>query len=311
MLFSIILIVTLVLLDSFWNSWLKKQTSEKQIWILNIENKTFDFAFIGSSRVYTCIDPYTISKKTLKSTINLGSDGASLMENFIILKQFLKAGNKIKTVYLQLDGSALINMNKAYSYPFHDYLFLNKLNTDEVKDAVIKTKGDLKYYFWRFIPYMKYAEFNNFYNPKIILPFFNHTNDVVDFDKTLGSNLVDIQMPDSIFEAINNSVFIQDDFVVDSTSISYLNKIINTCKKNNIKCVLFKVPLFKNAYVKFASTHKAEECINRLSIKNNCRFIDFQKIELAANKDCFKDCSHLNKHGALLFSSILADSLLN
>ena len=305
----LLLIIGLVLFDNFWSNWLKKQISEKQIWILNKSNRHFNLAFIGSSRVYTCINIDTVETKTGKSAINLGCDGASVMENYVILKQFLKAGNKIDSLYLQLDKSALIDMNKAYSYPFHDYLFLNKLNEGEIEEAVVRCKGYLKYSFWRFLPYFKYAEFNNFYNLKIFFPFFNKKPAKPEFDSITGSRLIDLQMPDSLLVKKNEKSFYEDGLAVSETSILYINKILALCKDNNIKCTFFKVPMYNNYNAKYSSSRISEIFLIKFSKEHNCRFIDFQKLELAANINFFKDYTHLNKNGADSFSVFLADSL--
>lgn len=305
----VLFIIVLTLFDAFWSNWIKKQTNEKQIWVLNKVNEHYNIAFIGSSRVFTGINIDSIKIKTNKTAINLGCDGASLMENYVVLKQFLSAGNKIDSLYLQLDKFALIDMNKAYSYPFHDYLFLNKLQEDEVKEAIIKYKGFLRYIFWRFLPYLKYAEFNNFYNPKVFIPLFNKKPAGVGYNVTAGSGLINLQMPDSLaFKAFKKNK--QDGLIVDTTSIYYANKIVTLCKSNNIKCILFKVPMYSNFYNHFQSSLLSEQFLMKLSKETNCRFIDFQQLKLASNKDCFKDFTHLNKNGANYFSVFLADSIM-
>jgi len=306
---SLLLIIALVFFDNFWGSWLKRQTSEKQIWVLNKSNQHFNIAFLGSSRVYTGIDIDTIKNKTCKTAINLGCDGASLMENYILLKQFLRAGNKIDSLYLQLDKFALIEMSKAYSYPFHDYLFLNRLNEDEVKEAVIKYKGYLKYYFWSLLPCFKYAEFNNFYNLKTFFPFFNRKPTSLEFDSVTGSRLIALQMPDSLAFKNNNN-FHEDSLVINETSLFYANKILILCKENNIKCTLFKVPMYSRYNDRSHSSLMSEQFLVKFSKENNCRFIDFQKMEFSSKRDYFKDYTHLNKNGAGSFSVFLADSLM-
>jgi hypothetical protein len=294
-------------LDCYWSNWLEKQNSEKQIWIMNKENKRYNIAFLGASRVYTCIDVGLIEKILKIKAINLGCDGSSLMENYVVLSQFLKHGNKINKLYLQLDQTALSNMKKALSYPFHDYLFLNKLKEEEVKEAFIEDKGCLKYYFWRYIPLSKYAEFNHFYTLNFLEPKSQSKDS--GFDKNSGSKLIVMDMPDSLLAKVKSGIFRQDTFVCDEKSKYYIDKIIKLCKSNGIKYDFFKMPIYNDSYIQFHSNHEMTTFLHEYARKNDCRFIDFQGLALASNKDYFKDYSHLNASGAKLFTPILSDSI--
>ena len=309
LLFSFTLSVLLLYsIDGFWGNWLTKQITEKQIWILNKKGKLYNLAFLGSSRVYTCVDIDVVQKKTRRSAVNLGCDGASLMENFVILKQFLNNGNKIEQLYLQLDNSSLINMKKALSYPFHDYLFLNKLNQEEVKNAVIENSGYLKYFFWRYFPLFKYAEFNHFYSLSIFYPLTKPK--ACDFNCTNGTKTIPENIPDSLLLKLQSEVFQNDTFKCDEISKQYVEKILQLCSENNISCTFFKVPVYNDKYIKYRSSFETERFIRNYSKEKNCRFIDFQKLPLSENKNYFKDYSHLNEIGAKIFSSFLSDSLI-
>lgn len=294
-------------LDCYWSNWLEKQDSEKQIWIMDKKKQHYNIAFLGASRVFTCIDVSLVEKILKEKAINLGCDGASVMENYVVLSQFLKHENKIDKLYLQLDNTALSDMKKALSYPFHDYLFLNKLKEDEVKEAFIEDKGYLKYYFWRYIPLSKYAEFNHFYTLNFIKQK-SQSNDS-GFDKNSGSKLIAMDMPDSLITKIKSGTFHNDSFTCDEKSKYYIDKIIELCKSNNIECNFFKMPIYNDSYIQFRSNNEMTSFLSKYAEKNSCRFIDFQSLALASNKNYFKDYSHLNAGGVKLFTPILSDSI--
>lgn len=301
-----VLLVIFYSLDCFWANWLQKQTSEKQIWIMNKKNEKYDVAFLGNSRVFTGINADTVQKITGLRAINLGCDGSALIENYIMLKQFLAHGNEIKTLCLQIDKSGLIDMNKAYSYPFHDYLLLDKLDDENVKEAFISTKGKVKYYCWKYIPYIKYAEYNNFYSSR----FFFNSNSVKETSFNLsGSRLDDIKMSEEVKNKKQNDSIINN-FEINPISIQYLNKILETCHEKNIKCVLYKTPMYAPYYLRSDSgVILTEKFIKEYAIKSQCNFIDFQDTDISENFENFKDRSHLNKQGANLFSSIFGTLL--
>lgn len=294
-------------LDCYWSNWLEKQNSQKQIWIMDKKNQQYNIAFLGASRVFTCIDVGLIEKTLQVKAINLGCDGASIMENYVVLSQFLKHGNKIDKLYLQLDQTALSDMKKALSYPFHDYLFLNKLYEEDVKEAFIEDKGYLKYYFWRYIPLSKYAEFNHFYTLNFLEPK-SQSNDS-GFDKNSGSQLIAMDMPDSLVAKVKSATFLMDTFRCDEKSKYYIDKIIELCKSNDIEYNLFKMPIYNDSYNKFRSSNEMTAFLHEYARKKGCRFIDFQGLALASNRDYFKDYSHLNANGVKLFTPILSDSI--
>lgn len=88
---------------------------------------------------------------------------------------------------------------------------------------------------------------------------------------------------------------------ISKTQITYLKKIITSCKKNNIELVCVKFPLTKEfmSDPNF-STYNYSEIPELKSLK----IIDYNKIYFGKT-DFFKDQDHLSKKGAEEFSKIL------
>ena len=99
-LFLSIIFIILKLMDKYYTNYALKHKNvcEKSDWALNHKNQTFDYAFIGNSRVMNMVDINSIEKRIDKTGINLGLIGANYAESCILLDQFLKNGNKIKNL---------------------------------------------------------------------------------------------------------------------------------------------------------------------------------------------------------------------
>lgn len=79
-------------------------------------------------------------------------------------------------------------------------------------------------------------------------------------------------------------------------NIEYFEKILNLCKKNNIKLILLSVPTSKNW------NYKKHNAVSELSEKYDLDFIDYNidsKIDIDWDNDTQDEGDHLNYYGAL------------
>ena len=143
---NIFLLVTIYLLICFplsilYENYFKNNLdlSLKPNWILAKKNQHFDFAVLGSSRVINLVDVQAIEQKNKNQGINLGSSGTGLPETFLLLNQFLKNGNTIDTLFLEINPN-LLNAEMSFSLPFHPYhyfQFIHQLEVAEVYNQVL------------------------------------------------------------------------------------------------------------------------------------------------------------------------------
>ena len=97
-----------------------------------------------------------------------------------------------------------------------------------------------------------------------------------------------------------------------SPGISSLDKIINLCKENNIKIILISFPL-RPEYIQQLNPDKFKKMIN-ISEQYSKRY-DFIKYydyteDPRIHNDDFYDADHLNDEGAIKFSRIIRDEVL-
>ncbi len=301
LLFLIFLYALLFFTEQIFNANSKKQKT-KFNWMLSKMNNNDDIAFLGNSRVLNNVDANLISSLTGKKILNLGFSGTEYSELYLILSLYLK-NNNLKKLFIEVNPSMLIEPDSAFSFPFHYYHYLPMVNTNPLVSEVIKDKihNDLYFYCWKYIPMIKYAEYNQIAGWQF---FFNKFLNMEPFDSG-GFEGISITEADKFVPTVGNK------FVADKRTISYLEKIIEVARTQRTELVLFSAPLNKNAQFTEDFQTKYQSVISEVCAKNKIRYINFEKTYFSDRDSCFKDRSHLNTKGTKLFAQMLSDTILN
>ena len=302
-----IIFVLLTALDRYYTKYTisHKNLCEKSDWILNHKDEKFDFAFIGNSRVINMVDINAIEKLTNKSGINLGLIGANYSENYLVLDQFLKAGNTIKNLIIQMDMHNL-NSSKELGYPFHNYNYMHLLSDTTVFNVVKDNNPGYKAFIWKYIPFSRYMEFSNKYVFYKILKGGYECKTSDDFDATKGSTL--INGPFDPKKHVSKYTY----WTIKENDEKYLFKLIELAKAKNIQVVFYSAPIYCN-YLNYQLRYKEvfNEIKNKI-IHKNIKVFDFNQGTNLIGKDItnFNDNIHLNSIGVQKFSISLIDSIV-
>jgi hypothetical protein len=267
-------------------------TKKKQEWALNIKNKEFDYAFLGSSRVLNLIDVNVIDSITNKVGVNLGISGVGYADNYILFQKFLE-NNKLNKLYLNLDPYSL-SSNISFSYPFTNYAYLKYFSEENIKLVYKDMMPTWKYYLWELISISKFLEYNNFR--------VRYYSDFSSYDKNKGSILLTGSINSNKLTFNKN----QTKYFVDSLDLKYLKKIINLCKLNNIECILLTTPIHVKAFEKYNNLEEMFLFIDTFVCKEKRKYISNERLFDCSEDKYFKDINHLNKSGAKLYSMNLA-----
>jgi hypothetical protein len=300
-----ILYIGLSLLDSYYTKVILRNNCEKNFWIIKKENKKLDYVVLGSSRAESQINIKVLNKITNKKGLNIGRNGVGLAENYLILHHFLKQ-NSTKQIILQVDPFCF-NPNKSLAYPFNDYLFMPYLDDSTTSNVVLDKAGYLKHFFWKHIPFIRYAEFNSEYK------FFSIINDYgvncnVKFDK-YG------YLPPSKFS--HNAKFI-DGVLIDQR---YNNGTLNTNEIplkidplryfHKIKISIFMAPIhpkWKNLDTDFS--HFCNK-IDSLTSSINLPYYNYNTWTMNEPDKYYSDFTHLNSEGINLFMEKFSEISIN
>lgn len=278
--------------------------NDKPLWAQHFTNETFDFVVSGSSRAENNVDVNTIEAHTGLKGINIAYSGSAYAENYLALNIFFDSGNKAKYILLNADVWGVIDQKKAYSYPFHGYYYFNQLGNDTVDKLIEENYGMVKFYIWKYLPFVKYGEYNNIFNP--VKFYVGEMPQPESFSNNKGTDLLsktnNLDIPE-----------LKENFELDNYSICNLKRIINLSKKNNAKLILFHSPDMKSIR-KRNKAHNEDACINFLSSiakESNVEYWNYSSLEEITDRtDYFYNATHLNAEGARVFSGILAESLI-
>ncbi len=86
------------------------------------------------------------------------------------------------------------------------------------------------------------------------------------------------------------------------------DELFSLIQSNNNRLFIFVVPPYHKSYFeKYQNLNVANKFLNDLDKLKNVKVLDFSKLQLSDSS--FHNTSHLNYHGALIFSQMLKDSL--
>lgn len=294
----------LSVLDAYYTKYTlaHKNLCEKSDWIMNHQYQSFDFAFIGNSRVINMIDVNVVEKKTGKSGINLGLVGANNAESYIILNRFLNSGNSIKNLIIQVDMHSLDS--KTLPYPFHSYNYMHLLSDSIVSNTFKDNVSITKWLMWKYIPFARYMEFSNKYVLYKIVKGGYECKVNEKFDTSKGSDIE------------NNKVLKPEKYeykysIVEKTDKKYFDKLIQLANQKGMNVILYTAPMYHQY---FDHQLKLKDILNEIGKEAKEQHIPYVNFSGTMDSLCtdtknYNDNIHMNDIGVYKFSLAIADSL--
>lgn len=267
----------------FTKSYINAIPRNKARYILTLTEKdTFDFVFLGSSRVENFINSKLIEETLEKRTINLGSQGAKLDDIYLFLLLLEEQKVNIKNLFIQVDYIYNFESNsaniKSQLLPYLDH--------SEAFDNYLHRK-DSNYWYYKNIPFYKYA--TNDYSLGFREVFNNYIGKKTNLDYRYGFVPVYGHDPSSSFSFPKHIL----------SSNKSFQEIEELCKKTNIRVYYFCSPICPNVQNKEYLENLKGKILN---------FLDYSKVIKDSRK--FKNCSHLNQEGANEFTTFLIEDFL-
>lgn len=294
-------------LDKWYTQTVLNHSPEKLHWIMKLKGGNYDFAATGSSRVESMLDIETIQNNAPLRGLNIGLNGTSIQESLISVHHFLK-NNKCKVLLIHADAYQF-TPQITYSYPFHEYKYIPYYG-DSITDVVLKDNVPVaKYYFWHYIPFFAYAEYNTEYNVLDVLKKFRNKEHPYDQFGTRLSPTINSSpdLQDKRWDAPRPEERI-DTNIIDKRTIPYFEAIIEECKKNGTVPVLYTPPTY---YKALANNKDTKAQIKALCAKYNIYHLDMSGTEVRNHGEYFNDYTHLNTEGTKLYCKELGDSLVH
>ena len=259
------------------------------------------YLILGDSHGQDDVDP-----QILGDSFNFSSAGGSYIHSYYKLKYILDGHlKKIDTIILPLDMHSFASANLKppldswYWIKYVDYLQLAQYSPNKIFYLYEFCRGIFFAYISQRDSFLHFVKADH--APRSIAGGFIPCDDVLSDDGT------------STEAAEKRAGYhFKDGQLLDGVLMLYFDKIIDLCKKNNIKVVLVRFPVYKQYYqevAKLVSNKNIEDIPQRVTRKYpDVIFKDFIDLYFE-KKSYFRDIDHLNTSGAKDFSKYLKDQL--
>lgn len=313
LLFFGLLFIAAFILDNFFSKKYSQNQALNSNWVWQMEGQNLDYAFMGSSRVKSGVYVHKIDSLLQKNGLNIADHGIGIAEQYLLVNKFLRS-NKTQYLFLQVDYAA--QNSEDYTYPFHDYNYFPYM-ADSVAGNVIKDKaGVFKYWFWKYIPMFKYAEFNSEYIRELFLEKAklnrNDKGDVLIRKGSAGGKL-------NLFDAAKGTKGLATkdkhffgNFGYNKVDSVYLHNLITTSQRNGTKVILFTTPenVDNNPEYVQKTIPSLINYYKAISIKYNVPYFHFFGSAFSADRNNISgDGLHLTYESVKVFTPMMADSL--
>ena len=248
-----------------------------------------DVLILGSSRAEHHFVPNIINEGENYSVYNCGVGGEDLLFSGIQLKESLKR-YKPKLVVVEVSPSSLFmpdteqKIKILLPYYQRDSAIFNALTHNKIAEKI------------------KFASSIYPYNSTIaslmLGVFKNNVDTFRGFSPKYGT-IDTTGLLKTVYRGMPNA-FPQEKF-------THMRHLLNTCQENDIKVVVVNSPV----YVTTSNYDAISQQIKNISSEySNTHYIDYSKHDSVYNKVAFfKDNTHLNYKGAVIFSKALSNEL--
>jgi len=248
------------------------------------EKNSIDVLFLGSSHAYTAFNPEIIKEQTNLNSYIFATTEQSMLITYHYLKEALKYQNP-KQIILEVH---MMVYQKKNNVEGRNRAAIDKmrfsLNKIELIKASIKKEDRLSYYFNIAKYHSRYKELTE-----------------IDFNTVFNGYTID----NKGYKSLPHNGYMFDVTKIEHSNVEgelnnkeedYLYKIMNLCKKNNIKLIFVKTPaLYNEKYYENLNSTK------RIANDNNILFVNYieniDKLNLDYELDFFDD-GHLSWSGS-------------
>jgi len=245
---------------------------------------------------YRSIDPSILEQQlSLSKCANFGIDGASYIESYLILSQFLKT-NRTKYILLAADLEGFEPTDSELKFRLSKYLPYSDKNTIK---PILKEVYGINYFFMQAVPFLKYAKYNDEIGISSVAKVVT------------GKLCKEYDDRGCAFRAVPfKDEEIQVQYLpIEKRHLEYLEQIVELAQSKNCTVILFIAPY----YTKWKEHHRnSTELVNiyqRLAVKYKIQLLSFDNGLFESDRTYFSDLNHLNNIGAVKYTNYLAEQL--
>lgn len=283
--FAAILWVFAIIADIYVSNNLRHNKDRKYAAWNGIYNDTtyYDLVINGSSRAWVQYDPHILDSILHLNTYNLGIDGSAINRQIIKYHKYCELHGQPKYLLQNID---IFTMARTFGYEreqffpyfFYDKNLLHKADKDEHFTLLEK-----------YIPYYRYIGI-----------------DLHDWEACLYKGYCGQD------KAWDGSMFSQMDTVQvssDSSMLRLFDDFLTEQAHLGTRVILVYSPIYHGVIDKCPDTGKMYTMYDSLAIKHHLSILNYIEMPLCYDTAYFYNATHLNRQGAEIFTTRLAQDL--
>ena len=279
----------------YWNTKITKNKQERK----------YNVVILGDSTANSSYIPELLSD----STINLALAGTSVVENYYTLENYLENNEAPKDVFISIADYHLAQDN--FTWP--ECNMLHKLSLRQNLEIYLNIKK------YCVEPIDEVIRMDSYWPDALLYKTYMPSKYIYSliqgFDSNRGTenekSLDAISKRLGRYANISNDIFESDgevgfqEYKVNAFQDEYYRKLIRLCADNNIKLHILKLPAPQNVYYFDSYVEEINDYYsNLISGYSN---VDFLWPTQLYETFYFADGTHLNNHGAKMFSKVVND----
>ncbi len=286
----------------------------------SLPENSIDILYLGSSHSYCTFDPEIIDNKLGTSGYQLGMPLQHYDSTYYTLREALNY-QRPKTVVLELYWDML---DDEFELTQAGYLFQVMRNKELEKDYiknVFPLSEKVKYNINIFRYQADYFAYRNTKlkeklenNYGVFTPEKEKQQGIEQY-RSKGYTYCNYNMLEDEFDKTNQfKNFDGLDWEINQTQVSYVNKISELCKENNINLICVTAPIANVSMDYIQNYDVVHNAIAKIAEDNGVEYIDFNivnKEEKLLTNENFRDDAHLNHSGVEIIDNWFADWLKN
>lgn len=283
--FAAILWVFAIIADIYVSNNLRYSKERKYTAWNGIYNDTtyYDLVINGSSRAWVQYDPHILDSILHLNTYNLGIDGSAINRQIIKYHKYCELHGQPKYLLQNID---IFTMARTFGYEreqFFPYFFYDKdllHKADKYEHFTLLEK---------YIPYYRYIGI-----------------DLHDWDAGLYKGYCGQD------KAWDGSMFSQMDTVQvssDSSMLRLFDDFLTEQAHLGTRVILVYSPIYHGVIDKCPDTGKMYTMYDSLAIKHHLSILNYIEMPLCYDTAYFYNATHLNRQGAEIFTTRLAQDL--
>jgi len=286
----------------------------------DLERNSLDVVFLGSSHSYCTFDPDIFDSELNVNSFQLGSPLQHLDSTYYTLKELLNY-QKPKIAIVEVYWDMLDDEFELKQAGMLFQALRNDKYEAEYIEEVFPLSEKVKYNVKLFRYQQDYFAFRNSKLKEKIEAKYNVETKAAQKQqgteeyRSKGYAYCDYKMLESEFNKTNQFRSLDGkNWNMDNAQKKYLQKIVDTCKQNNIKLIFVTAPV-ANVSMEFIKNYDLiHNKVQNFADKNNIPYIDYNIVninEKLLTNDNFRDDAHLNQSGVEIVDNHFINWLIN